>query len=113
MASLHEYLEDYAARHPGVREEWAERAAKFFAETDDVPDPIEPRDCTKPHPEPAGPNMDLGQCADCWMPIGVMRPDGESFGWHSADCSLPMRHSGYCQPGGVGHAIPDGWKIRG
>lgn len=34
-----------------------------------MPDPIDPSDCTQEHPEPAGPNIDLGQCAVCWMPV--------------------------------------------
>jgi hypothetical protein len=79
----------------------------------EIPDPVDPADCTKEHPEPAGPNMDLGQCMTCWMPVGVMRPEGETYGWHSDDCSLPLRHAGYCKPGGRGHVVPAGEKIRG
>jgi len=65
------------------------------------------------HPEVAGPNMDIGQCQYCGMPMGVMRPTGESFGWHIEDCSLPFGHTGHCVPGGEGHEIPRGWTIRG
>lgn len=79
----------------------------------EIPDPINPSECTEDHPDLAGPNMDIGQCARCWMPMGAMRPDGESYGWHLDDCSLPMRHAGYCEPGGSGHVMPDGWKLRG
>lgn len=75
--------------------------------------PIDPLSCTEEHPEIAGPNMDMGQCGQCWMPVGVMRPEGETFGWHSDDCSLPLRHPGYCKPGGEGHRVPVGEKIRG
>lgn len=112
---LHQYLEDYAERHPGVRERWAQAAEAFFqgCEGGEVGPVCSPSECARDHDPVAGPNMDLGQCPDCWMPIGVLRPYGESFGWHSGDCSLPLRHPGYCAPGGSGHAIPDGWKIRG
>lgn len=115
MGTLTDYLDDYAARHPGWRERAEAVAASFFDGAPDVVDrfSISPSDCTQSHPELAGPNMDIGQCADCWMPVGVMRPDGESFGWHIADCSLPMRHPGYCTPGGNGHEIPARWKLRG
>lgn len=69
--------------------------------------------CTYSHLDVAGPNMDIGQCSGCGMPCGVRRPWGESFGWHAADCSLPIQHIGYCAHGGEGHEIPEGWKIRG
>src|SRR5690606_16989245 len=63
------------------------RIDAWFAEPlEDIADPIDPRDCDEDHPELAGPNMDLGQCGKCWMPMGVMRPEGESFGWHLDDC---------------------------
>lgn len=64
-----------------------------------------------PHRLPEGPNEDVGQCPDCWCPIGVMRPEGETFGDHLADCSLPIRHPGYCEPGGSGH--PRAEHVRG
>jgi hypothetical protein len=76
-------------------------------------DPISPLDCTEDHPEIAGPNMDMGQCGQCWTPIGVMRPEGETYGWHADDCALPLRHPGYCEHGGSGHLVPAGEKIRG
>lgn len=65
------------------------------------------------HRGPEGPNEDLAQCPVCWMPTSSMRPESESFGWHKPDCSLPLRHEGFCQPGGLGHTRPDGVKIRG
>ena len=65
------------------------------------------------HRNPQGPNEDTGQCGHCGMITFWPRPEGESFGWHLADCSLPIRHPGYCQPGGAGHEIPEGEVIRG
>lgn len=71
-------------------------------------------DCPKvDHPRVAGPNMDIGQCHFCGMPEGVMRPMGESFGWHLDDCSLDFAHPDVCEPGGEGHVMPRGWKLRG
>ena len=64
-----------------------------------------------PHEGPAGPNEDIGQCPACWAPIGVMRPEGETFGYHIEDCCLPERHRGYCVGGGSGH--PPAERIRG
>ena len=113
MGALRDFLEDYARRNPGVRERWDATAEAFFRDCPDVADQVSPSECRQIHSDLAGPNMDIGQCPDCWMPTGVMRPYGESFGWHTDDCSLPMRHAGYCVPGGSGHVIPDGWKIRG
>ncbi len=43
-------------------------------------------------------------CPECGAVIGVMRPDNEQYGLHLDDCSLPLRHPGYCKPGGTGHA---------
>lgn len=71
---------------------------------------IDTKDCPREHPEVAGPCMDVGVCPDCWMPIGVMRPQGETFGFHAEDCSLPERHYGYCVGGGTGHPVG---KVRG
>ncbi len=61
---------------------------------------------------PQGPNEDIGMCAHGY-PIGVLRPYGESFGWHADDCSLSMYHRGFCVGGGKGHVMPEGWKLRG
>ena len=60
-----------------------------------------------PHRGPQGPNEDLSQCGLCLMPSWSVRPAGEQFGGHLADCSLPRRHDSYCVPGGVGHPDPD------
>ena len=62
-----------------------------------------------PHRGPEGPNEDLSQCSRCLSPSWAMRPDGEEFGGHIADCSLPRRHEGYCVGGGSGHPAP---KVR-
>jgi hypothetical protein len=117
VSALSTFLDDYAARHPEWDRDAARRKAdEFFASIDDSVDlnPAPWSECDQEHGAgPAGPNEDLGQCHKCWMPVGVLRPDGESFGWHRDDCSLPMRHRGYCQPGGAGHVRPEGWKIRG
>jgi len=68
--------------------------------------------CPKgPHRPPEGPNEDLAQCAECWSPTYAMRPEGETYGEHLPDCSLPLRHESYCQPGGSGH--PPAVKVRG
>lgn len=70
-------------------------------------------ECRREHRWPAGPNEDIGVCPECWTPIGVLRPEGESFGWHTDDCSLPLRHPGECEGAGAGHVLPPGTKIRG
>lgn len=64
-----------------------------------------------PHRGPQGPNEDLGQCGQCGMPSWSLRNPGETFGEHLPDCSLPLRHESFCQPGGAGH--PPSWKVRG
>lgn len=115
MGTLTDYLDDYERRHPGSRERARQIADAFFAaipETDTTA-LIPWSECTADHSGPAGPNEDIASCPTCWGPMGVLRPDGESFGWHIPDCSLEMRHRGYCIGGGTGHVIPDGWKIRG
>lgn len=55
------------------------------------------------HRGPQGPNEDVAQCTYCGRPTYSMRPAGETFGDHLPDCSLPIGHKGYCQPGGAGH----------
>lgn len=63
-----------------------------------------PQDCPDaPHRGPEGPNEDMSQCSACAMPSHSTRPDGEEYGQHLPDCSLPRRHPSYCQPGGAGH----------
>lgn len=64
-----------------------------------------------PHRPPQGPNEDIGVCGTCWSPTWRLRPEGETYGVHLPDCSLPVRHESYCQPGGSGH--PPAAKIRG
>lgn len=64
-----------------------------------------------PHRGPQGPNEDLGVCWLCGTPSFTRRPEGETFGNHSDDCSLPIWHESYCQPGGNGH--PPAPMIRG
>ena len=64
-----------------------------------------------PHRGPEGPNEDLGQCPKCWGLSYRMRPEGEEFGGHIPDCSLPRRHESYCVGGGNGH--PPAEKRRG
>lgn len=59
---------------------------------------------------PTGPCEDIGQCPLCLSPIGVLRPAGETFGFHERDCSLPVVHPGECEGGGSGH---EPQKIRG
>ena len=68
-------------------------------------------ECTRVHRGPEGPNEDLGACPDCWSISYALRPEGETFGYHLPDCSLPERHESYCEPGGSGH--PRAQKIRG
>lgn len=58
-----------------------------------------------PHRGPQGPNEDIAQCLLCLSPSRRMRPWGETFGTHMFDCSLPIWHEGYCQPGGDGHPL--------
>jgi hypothetical protein len=56
-----------------------------------------------PHRGPQGPNEDVALCPRCFERSWELRPEGETYGWHLADCSLPERHEGYCQSGGEGH----------
>lgn len=72
-----------------------------------------PPQCDDIHRHPEGPNEDIAICPKCWSPTYTLRPEGETFGWHSPDCSLPMRHESYCKPGGNGHPLPDGHTVRG
>lgn len=68
---------------------------------------IPPDECPdRPHRGPQGPNEDLSQCGRCGLPSWQMRPDGEEYGGHTPDCSLPRRHEGHCAPGGSGHPAP-------
>lgn len=64
-----------------------------------------------PHRGPEGPNEDMGQCGKCGGFSFSMRPEGETFGRHWSDCSLPNRHQGECVGCGAGH--PDAPMIRG
>jgi hypothetical protein len=74
--------------------------------------PTDQADCPHGlHRGPEGPNEDLAQCPACWGASYAMRPEGETFGDHLPDCSLPQRHESYCQPGGTGH--PTAATIRG
>lgn len=105
---------------------WRERLRKIAEEREedwdfsDVPprDPDEPHFLSNPLPPgtpcpdgphrfPQGPNEDLGQCQKCGSPSWCMRPEGEEFGGHAPDCSLPRRHESYCKPGGNGHPDPE------
>ena len=93
VGAISNYLDDYEKRHP----EWdrvraLRKAAEFFAAVEDVAilDPISMADCDEDHSGPQGVNEDIGSCPKCWGPVGVLRPDGESFGWHLDDCSLPI-----------------------
>jgi hypothetical protein len=71
-----------------------------------------PSECPRgPHRGPEGPNEDLSQCLLCWSPSYSMRAWGETYGEHLPDCSLPIWHESYCEPGGHGH--PKAPKIRG
>ncbi len=63
------------------------------------------------HRGPQGPNEDVGMCAACGSPAFSKRPPNETFGDHADDCSLPIDHESYCQPGGAGH--PAAEIIRG
>lgn len=69
--------------------------------------------CTREHRLPQGPNEDITQCSEsgCWLPTFMLRPEGETYGWHRSDCCLPVRHESYCRPGGQGH--PPAPVIRG
>lgn len=64
-----------------------------------------------PHRGPEGPNEDLDLCRHCMSPSHRLRPEGETYGHHLPDCSLPLRHPSYCRPGGAGH--PPAALIRG
>ena len=64
-----------------------------------------------PHRPPEGPNEDVGACPVCGAMSFELRPEGETYGEHLPDCSLPVRHESYCQPGGEGH--PPSRVVRG
>lgn len=64
-----------------------------------------------PHRGPQGPNEDLDQCPECWGISHALRPEGQTYGDHLPDCSLPLRHESYCAPGGAGH--PPSQHVRG
>lgn len=72
-----------------------------------------PKDCPdrEKHRWPQGTNEDVAQCFRCGVGTYSMRPWGETFGTHISDCSLPIWHEGYCEPGGDGH--PEAPVIRG
>jgi hypothetical protein len=57
----------------------------------------------EPHRDPQGPNEDLSACPACGALTYELRPEGETYGDHLPDCSLPQRHESHCQPGGAGH----------
>lgn len=63
------------------------------------------------HRVPEGPNEDWGMCRLCHAHTFEMRPEGETYGDHLPDCSLPRRHESYRVGGGAGH--PRAPKIRG
>ena len=65
----------------------------------------------EPHRGPEGPNENIAQCRLCGMPEFSMRPAGETFGEHLADCSLSVDHPSWCQPDGSGH--PPSKLVRG
>jgi hypothetical protein len=67
--------------------------------------------CPRPHRWPEGPNEDMGSCPLCWSGTWELRPEGETYGHHLPDCSLPRRHERNCVGGGAGH--PPAAKIRG
>lgn len=74
----------------------------------------DPQSCpNQPHRAPQGPNEDIAVCYKCGMPTFSRRPEGETFGWHRDDCRLFVGHLGACQPGGSGHVMPEGNKVRG
>lgn len=62
------------------------------------------------HRPPEGPCEDIGQCPQCGSLNFSMRPEGETYGFHAEDCSLPMLHERDCVGGGQGH--PPG-EVRG
>lgn len=66
--------------------------------------------CSREHRGPEGPNEDIGMC-ECGRMTWELRPEGQTYGKHLADCSLPPRHQSYCKPGGEGH--PEAPVIRG
>lgn len=115
MTSFADYIADYARRNPGFRERSDAIAQSFWADVPDVATfpTILQSECDEPHRGPQGPNEDMGVCSKCWGMSWALRPDDESFGWHISDCSLDLRHESYCVGGGNGHAMPQGWKLRG
>lgn len=73
--------------------------------------PYSGQECPKgPHRGPEGPCEDIAQCGLCGSPTFAMRPKGETWGTHAADCSLPERHERACVGGGNGHPVG---KVRG
>lgn len=70
---------------------------EFWGRPDECPDLAD-------HRGPQGPNEDLAQCPRCLRITWAKRPSNETFGLHASDCSLPVDHDSYCEPGGTGHA---------
>jgi len=83
-----------------TKEEYAANVASIKAECD-----------AGEHRGPEGPNEDLAQCPLCWSVTFSRRPDGETFGNHTDECSLPSEHLSFCVSGGSGH--PPASKARG
>lgn len=112
LRDLADYLE-WSARSPGSA--WLGAAAQYvvrelraLAETESTA--LGSAACTAEHRVPQGPNEDIGIC-QCGRPSFELRPEGEAYGLHDGDCSLPSRHLGYCAPGGSGH--PPAVNVRG
>lgn len=68
-------------------------------------------DCPEVHRGPEGPNEDFGSCQHCGDINWELRPEGQTYGHHLPDCSLPNRHASYCVGDGDGH--PPAALIRG
>lgn len=113
MAGIAEYFDAMRKNEPERWAELARRSAELRAMLGELPEPEEPEPCDGKHRGPEGPNEDMAQCPSCWAITYVMRPEGETFGWHADDCSLPLRHESYCVGGGPGHRVPAGETIRG
>lgn len=98
-AMVERIMEDYKNAPPRPKEHW-----EFIRTPWLCPDIAK-------HRGPEGVNEDIATCFRCNSFSYSMRPEGETWGNHLPDCSLPVRHESYCVGGGTGH--PPSKEIRG
>lgn len=119
MSELSPWEKYIASKTPEELEAHNKRVAEATENIKNLPPPREgywaylrtPWLCPEFHRVPEGVNEDIATCWRCNSPTFSMRPEGETFGEHMSDCSLPIGHESYCVGGGVGHTPSR--KVRG